>query len=64
MDDLWLPRIHMGSQVVLLVVCAILILCGHNSTITDLFCAGAGGILATTTYTAITKGKTPADTTK
>jgi hypothetical protein len=58
MSDVWLPRLHLLSQVVLLVVCAALIGTGHDSVITDLFCAGAGGVLATTTYAVVTKGRT------
>lgn len=58
MIDVWLPRLHLMAQVVLLMVCGALIGTGHNSIITDLFCAGAGGVLATTTYAAVTKGKT------
>ena len=63
MTDLWIPRLHLLAQVVLLVVCAALIGTGHDSTITDLFCAGAGGVLATTTYAAVTQRKktTPTD---
>lgn len=46
-QDCWIPRITLLSQLVLLVVCAVLIGLGHDSIITDLFCAGSGGILAT-----------------
>jgi hypothetical protein len=63
MTDIWLPRLHLLAQVALLVVCAALIGTGHDSTITDLFCAGAGGVLATTTYAVVTQRKktTPTD---
>lgn len=59
MNDVWLPRLHLMAQMVLLVVCGLLIGFGHNSSVTDLFCAGAGGLLATTSYSVITQGKAP-----
>jgi len=59
MADIWLPRLHLLAQVTLLVACAALIGTGHDSTITDLFCAGAGGVLATTTYAAVTNQRKP-----
>jgi hypothetical protein len=64
MTDMWLPRLHLLAQVAIVCVCGALIGTGHDSTISDLFCAGAGGLLATTSYTALTKGKTPTETTK
>lgn len=47
MQDCWIPRLTLVSQVVLLSVCAVLIALGHDSMITDLFCAGAGATLGT-----------------
>lgn len=46
MTDIWLPRILAVGQILLLVCSAALIALGHNSIITDLFCAGSGGLLA------------------
>jgi hypothetical protein len=64
MDDKWLPRLHILGQVAVMCVSGLLIELGHNSTITDIFCASSGGLLLTTSYTALTKGKTPPETTK
>lgn len=59
MEDKWLPRLHILSQVAIICVCGALIGTGHDSVITEIFCAGAGGLLATTSYAALTKGKGP-----
>ena len=53
--DIWLPRILSIGQVVLLVACAALIALGHDSTITNLFAAGAGSIIGTNVVTAAYK---------
>lgn len=50
MQDCWLPRLYVIAQVVVLVVCGALIGIGKDSVITDLFCAGAGGLLLTEGY--------------
>jgi hypothetical protein len=56
--DIWLPRILAISQVVLLACCAALIALGHDSTITNLFAAGAGSLIGSSVISAAHKNLT------
>lgn len=47
MNDVWLPRLYLGAQVLLMLVCGSLIALGKDSIITNLFCAAGGGLIFT-----------------
>lgn len=57
MTDIWIPRLYVLGQVAALVVCGALIGTGHDSAITDIFAAAAGGLILTSGYTKLTQGK-------
>lgn len=59
MTDIWLPRMYLMAEVALLIVSGILICLGHDSTVTDLFCASGGALTA---HTLVTKLRTPSVT--
>lgn len=54
MPDVWLPRMYVGAQIIVLVVCGVLVGTGHNSIIQDVFIAAAGGLTLTQGYRALT----------
>jgi hypothetical protein len=56
-NDCWLPRIALIGQCLLLVVSGVLISLGHDSVITDIFCACSGGLI---TGHVVSKVKTAA----
>jgi glycopeptide antibiotics resistance protein len=64
MTDLWIPRLYVLGQMAVLVICGALIALGHNSTITDIFAACSGGLILTSGYTKLIKGKEKTTATK
>ena len=44
--DVWIARLSLIGQSVVFGVCGLLIALGHDSVITDLFCAAGGALVA------------------
>lgn len=61
MTDIWLPRLYIAGEIMLLVVSGALIATGHNSVITDLFCLAGGGLTAHSFITKAGKTAPPSD---
>jgi hypothetical protein len=61
MTDVWLPRLYILGEIVLLVVSGALISTGHDSTITNLFCVAGGGLTAHSFLTKVGKTTPPSD---
>lgn len=55
--DNWLPRLYLGAQVILMVVCGVLVALDENSLANDLFLAAGGGLIFTHGYQLVTKPK-------
>lgn len=57
--DMWIGRLTILGQVVVLLVSGTLIALGHDSVITDLFCAAGGGLLTAGVLKTVTRTTTP-----
>lgn len=53
MSDKWIPRLYILAQLVIVIVCGVMICLEHDSVVTDLFLAAAGGLVFTQGYRLI-----------
>lgn len=55
MTDIWIPRLYIMAQIIVVAICGALVCLNHDSVVTDLFLAAGGGLVATQGYRVVSK---------